>query len=185
MRVMETSWDYDLIKQVAAGDDNAFVLLYERYFNSIHGFVMSMLRDPSLSEEVTQDTFVKVWRWANQYLGERGSVHDWLLTIARHTALDYLRKQARAPLAVECEGGEELALDIPDANTFTEEARWRSMRFAIASLPQEQRQVVELFYYQGFSQSEIAAELGWPLGTVKTRLRNALEQLRHVWVENV
>jgi RNA polymerase sigma-70 factor (ECF subfamily) len=182
---METSWDYDLIKQVAAGDDNAFVLLYERYSNSIHGFVMSMLRDPSLAEEVTQDTFVKVWRWANQYLGERGSVHGWLLTIARHTALDCLRKQARAPQPVECEGGEELALDIPDVSTFTEEARWRSMRFAIASLPKEQRQAVELFYYQGFSQTEIAAELGWPLGTVKTRLRNALEQLRHVWVENV
>jgi RNA polymerase sigma-70 factor, ECF subfamily len=182
---METSWDYDLVAQVAAGDGNAFVSLYDRYFNSIHGFVMSILHDSSLAEEVTQDTFLKLWRRAGQYLAERGSVQGWLLTIAHHTALDCLRKQARSLVQTEWQDSEDLGQDAPDASTFTEEARWRSMHFAIAALPVEQRQVIELFYYQGFSQAEIARELNWPLGTVKTRLRSALEQLRHVWMEDI
>jgi RNA polymerase sigma-70 factor (ECF subfamily) len=180
---MNTAWDDDLVAMVADGDDNAFMLLYERYFSPIHKLAMRMLRDPALADEVTQDTFLKLWRRASQYLAGRGSVQGWLLTIAHHTALDCLRRQARYPVRMEWEDSEDLGQDAPDTSTFTEEARWRSMHFAIRSLSLEQRQVIELFYYLGLSQVEIAAELGWPLGTVKTRLRAALEQLRLVWVE--
>lgn len=180
---MLKQWDCDLVAQVAAGDNNAFLTLYERYVKSIHGLVLRILRDSTLADEVTQDTFLKLWDRASQYLAERGPVHGWLLAIARHTALDYLRHEAHNPALTNEHDSEDLWQDIADINTSTEEARWRSLHFAVQSLSDVQRQVIELIYYQGLSQREISEVLGWPIGTVKTRLRTAIEQLRLAWAE--
>jgi RNA polymerase sigma-70 factor (ECF subfamily) len=115
------------------------------------------------------------------YLNERGPLLTWLLTIARRTALDRLRLEARRPMLSDSNDPEESWDLIPDLETLPEEARWRSLYFAVQSLQSEHRQVIELAYYQGMSQSEIAEVLGWPLGTVKTRLRSAMEHLREKW----
>lgn len=117
------------------------------------------------------------------YLPERGSLLLWLLTIARHTALDRLRLESRRPLGTETGDPEDAWPSIPDSDSLPEEARWRSLYFAVQSLHPDQRKVIELAYYQGLSQSEIAEVLGWPLGTVKTRLRAAMEHLRREWNE--
>ena len=98
---------------------------------------------------------------------ERGSLLLWLLTIARHTALDRLRLRSRRPVENEADDPEDTFRSIPDLDTLPEESRWRSMYFAVQSLHPDQRKVIELAYYQGLSQSEIAEVLGWPLGTVK------------------
>lgn len=172
-----------LITQVAQGNENAFLTIYDRYASRVHGLTLHMLGDPMLAEEATQDTFLKVWSRARDYLAERGPFLPWLLTIARRVALDRLRLEARRPLLSDSNNPEESWHAIPDLDSLSEEARWRSLYFAVQSLPPDQRKAVELAYYQGLSQSEIAGVLGWPLGTVKTRLRAALEKLREVWNE--
>lgn len=178
-----TSDDLDLVTRVANGEERAFLRLYDRYVSRVYGLTLHILNDPMLAEEATQDTFLKLWSRARLYLQERGSLLLWLLTIARRTALDRVRLEARRPVLSDSQDAEELWQVIPDSQTMTEESRWRSLHFAVESLSPDHRQVIELAYYQGMSQSEIAEVLGWPLGTVKTRLRAAMEHLRQKWNE--
>ncbi len=158
-------------------------MLYDRYVGRVYAVTLRVLNNPMLAEEATQDTFLKLWSRARLYLSERGPLLLWLLTIARRTALDRLRLEARRPALSDENDPEDSWEVIPDTNTLPEESRWRSLHFAVQSLQPEQRQVIELAYYQGMSQSEIAEVLGWPLGTVKTRLRTAMEHLREKWNE--
>lgn len=178
---MTTPDDIELVTRVANGEERAFLMLYDRYVSRVYALMLRILSDPMLAEEATQDTFLKLWSRARLYLNERGSLLLWLLTIARRTALDRLRLEARRPMLSDSNDPENAWDVIPDLNSLPEESRWRSLHFAVQSLQPEQRQVIELAYYQGMSQSEIAEVLGWPLGTVKTRLRAAMERLREAW----
>jgi RNA polymerase sigma-70 factor, ECF subfamily len=170
-----------LIQGVAQGDQKAFLALYDRHAGRVHALTLRILSDPMLAEEATQDTFMKLWSRARLYLSERGSFTVWLLTIARRTALDRLRLEKRRPLLSDSTDPDDLWPSIPDKTQNADEARWKSLYFAVHALPREQQLVIELAYYQGLSQSEISAELGWPLGTVKTRLRAAMQALRQEW----
>lgn len=178
---MTTPDDVELVTRVAHGEERAFLMLYDRYVGRVHALTLRILSDPMLAEEATQDTFLKLWSRARLYLKERGSFLLWLLTIARRTALDRLRLEVRRPALSDSSDPDDAWEVIPDLNTIPEESRWRSLYFAVQSLQPEHRQVIELAYYQGMSQSEIAEVLGWPLGTVKTRLRAAMERLREKW----
>ncbi len=175
--------DTDLVALVARGDEQAFLSLYDRHSGRIYGLALRIMQDPMQAEEVTQDTFLKLWSRARLYLVERGPFIAWLLTITRRLALDRLRFEARRPQLSAAEDPEIVWDGLPEPGVDAEEARWRSMFFAVQALPSDQRQVIELAYYQNLSQSEIAEMLGWPLGTVKTRLRAAMEHLRRVWGE--
>ena len=137
-----------------------------------------------LTEEVVQDTFLKLWNRADQYLTERGSLLTWLLTIARRTALDRLRFESRRLNLSDGNDPDLIWESLPEPETTSEETRWHSLYLAVQSLPEEQKKVIELAYYQGLSQSEIAEMLHLPLGTVKTRLRTGMERLRHEWLED-
>ena len=180
---MTTPDDIELVTRVANGEERAFLALYDRYSARVHALTMRILSDSMLAEEATQDTFLKLWSRARLYLNERGSFLLWLLTIARRTALDRLRLEARRPALSDSKDPEDSWDLIPDLTTIPEESRWRSLYFEVQSLQPDHRQVIELAYYQGLSQSEIAEVLGWPLGTVKTRLRAAMEYLREKWNE--
>lgn len=173
--------DNQLVAQVAQGEEGAFLALYDRYVNRVHGLTLRILGDPMLAEEATQDTFLKLWSRARFYLAERGPLLLWLLTIARRTALDRLRLETRRPTLSDSNDPTEAWQTIPESDGLPDENRWRSIHFALQALSTEHRQVLELAYYQGLSQSEIAEVLGWPLGTVKTRLRTAMEHLRQEW----
>jgi RNA polymerase sigma-70 factor (ECF subfamily) len=173
--------DNELVAQVAKGDEGAFLTLYDYYVSRVHAVALYILGDRMLAEEATQDTFLKLWSRAHTYLADRGSLLPWLLTIARRTALDRLRLEARRPTLSNSNDPTEAWKTIPDGDGLPEENRWRSMHFAIQALSLEHRQVIDLAYYQGLSQSEIAEVLGWPIGTVKTRLRTAMEKLRQEW----
>jgi RNA polymerase sigma-70 factor (ECF subfamily) len=173
--------DNELVAQVVRGDQRAFLALYDRHAGHVYALALRILREPMLAEEATQDTFLKLWSRARLYLSERGTLLVWLLTIARRTALDRLRLEARRPTLSGGDDPEELWQNLPESGVFADEARWRSLHFAVQSLAPEHRRVLELAYYQGMSQSEIAEILGWPLGTVKTRLRAAMQHLRSEW----
>jgi RNA polymerase sigma-70 factor (ECF subfamily) len=173
--------DDQLMKRVVQGDEHAFLTIYDCYVGRVHALTLRILGEPMLAEEATQDTFLKLWSRAHMYLSEKGSLLLWLLAIARRTALDRLRLEGRRPTLSDANDPSEEWQTIPDDASLSEESHWKSMYFAVQALSPEHRQLIELAYYQGLSQSEIAEVLGWPLGTVKTRLRAAMERLRQEW----
>ena len=176
--------EQQLVSQVAKGDERAFLSLYDRYASRVYALTLRVLGDAMLAEEATQDTFLKLWSRSRQFNPNKGPLAPWLLTIAHRTALDRLRLENRRPPASNSNEPDQVWSTLPDEATQGGEFRWRSMHFAVQSLPWEQRQVIDLAYYKGLSQSEIAEVLGWPLGTVKTRIRSAMQALRQHWLEN-
>lgn len=176
--------DHELVQRVAKGDERAFLTLYDRYAPRVYALTLRVLGDSMLAEEVSQDTFLKLWSRAGQFDPQKGSLAPWLLTIAHRTALDRLRLENRRPPASNSEEPDQVWATLPDGTTLNGETRWRSLYFAVQSLPEEQRHVIDLAYYKGMSQSEIAEVLGWPLGTVKTRIRAAMQALRHYWFQD-
>lgn len=173
--------DVELMTRVARGDEQALLKLYDRYASRVYALALRILGEPMMAEEAVQDAFFRVWNHAREYLPQRGSFLVWLLTLTRRIAIDRLRLEARRPLLSDVADPDELWRFIPDPGTAHEEARWRSLYLTIQTLSPEHRQVIELAYYQGLSQSQIAEVLGLPLGTVKTRLREAMRQLRRAW----
>jgi len=172
-----------LVGRVAQGDRSAFLTLYDRYSARVFALSLRILGDSGPAEEVTQETFLKLWTRARTFAPGRGNLSGWLLTIARRTALDRVRLEGRRPIETDIPGGEDQEPDLLDPGSETEEARWQTLRFALEDLPRDQRRVIELAYYHGLSHSEIAAELNQPLGTIKTRLRLGMERLRRAWLD--
>jgi RNA polymerase sigma-70 factor, ECF subfamily len=168
--------DEAVIRAVAAGDEGSLRLLNQRYGHMLAAVASRILGDPADAEEVAADVLWQVWRQAPLYDRDRGSVGAWLVMIVRSRALDRLR--ARGARAKILEGDVE-STDTPDASHNINSAQRREVvRAAIASLRETERSVLELAYYSDLSQSAIAERTGLPLGTVKTRIRSALNKLR-------
>jgi RNA polymerase sigma-70 factor (ECF subfamily) len=171
-----------LAQLVAGGDREAFLQLYELFSPRVYGLALYMVKDPKLAEEISQETFIKLWTAAGTFRPKRGRFATWLLTIARRTAIDRLRRQSRRPpIADEVDPADDWNLDLAQASSGTEESRWHTLYFALQELPPAQRQAIVLSYYHGLSHSEIATHLGIPLGTAKTRIRLGMEKLRTSW----
>ena len=177
----DDSW----VKQVTEGDQAALLCLYDRYSVRVYTLAMCILGDQMMAEEVTQDVFFKVWKRACSYLASRGSFATWLLAITRNTAIDCLRREQCCPIVWDEASLEENWENLADVSSTSEETRWRCLHLAVEALVPQLRQAIELAYYQGLSHVEIAKYLGWPLGTVKTRLRIGVQQLRRQWLETV
>lgn len=174
--------DEELARRVAAGDRAAFSALYDRFASRVYGLCLHMLREPAAAEEVSQETFLKVWARAGQFDPRRGALLSWILVIARRSALDRLRWETRRPALLDSRGAGDPLVHLPDPLSQSDEARWRSLWLALQDLPDEQRTALELAYYQAMSHGEIAEYLGIPLGTVKTRIRLGMDRLRRIWL---
>lgn len=183
--------DEALIEAVASGSQEAVAQLYDRHGAALYGFALRITSDATAAEEVIQDVFVDVWRAARTFDRRRGKVSTWLYTITRNRALDFLRrtKGMRERLAPAPAGG--VPGDGPGAQRSAaadpaDEAETRvladEVRSVLAGLPQASQDVVELAYFKGYSHAEIAEVLGIPIGTVKSRLRLAIERLRDAMV---
>lgn len=171
----------ELIRRIASGDQHALGELYDCAARQVYGLALRVLSDASAAEEVALEVFTQVWRTAASYDVRRGTPSAWLLTMARSRAIDRLRSGAQERRRAEpIESVERSAVSAsPGPEEAAEQAeRSRVVCGALAELPVEQRQVIELAYFGGLSHSEIASELGLPLGTVKTRIRLAMERLR-------
>jgi RNA polymerase sigma-70 factor, ECF subfamily len=174
--------DAALVRGMVAGDDRALGALYDRWQGVVHGVVARILRQPNDIEDVVEETFWQAWRQASRFDPARGAVQTWLLTIARCRAVDRARAvRRRRESPIEGDDGEvvvqQVAPDDPGLDTEAAERR-RIVTAALTQLPVEQREALELGYYGGLSQSEIAERTGQPLGTVKTRMRLAMQKLR-------
>jgi RNA polymerase sigma-70 factor (ECF subfamily) len=169
-----------IIKRVAEGDQSALTQFYDATNKLAFGLVLRVLNDRALAEEVLLDVYMQVWRQAARYDNRRGTPLSWLMTIARSRAIDRLRSGKQERLRNEpLEANDKLFALAPspqDATVASE--RQQLVRAALDTLSAEQREVIELAYYLGMSHSEIAAKLGQPLGTVKTRTRLGMMKLR-------
>jgi RNA polymerase sigma-70 factor (ECF subfamily) len=172
--------DADLVTRVADGDEIALATLYSRHAGTLLALGLRILGAAGEAEDVVQETFLQVWRQAARYDPTRSSVNSWLVLIARSRAIDRLRSRRvaeRIVLAAEGGAGEVDTSPGADRNVFFAERRAR-IRQALAALPAEQREVIELAFFRGLTQSEIALETSTPLGTVKTRTLLAMKKLR-------
>lgn len=172
---------------MAAGDSGAFAAFYDDLAPAVHGVVRRVLRDPSRSEEVTQEVFVEIWRSAGRFDRTLASARTWVLTIAHRRAVDAVRREQRQRDRIEREMHEPALYDAPDPSSVVVGGfERRRVRDAMQQLTDLQRQSIELAYFGGMSQSQIAGALDVPLGTVKTRVRDGLVRLRdHLGVNDV
>jgi RNA polymerase sigma-70 factor (ECF subfamily) len=174
-----------LMAGVRRGDSRAIATLYDRYSNLVFSLGLRMLGNRESTEELVQEVFLRAWRQAGTYQPALGRLSNWLLGITRNLAVDELRRRGARPQRSEGDPEEQLAhiasatTDDP-AEQVAIGSRREEIRRALDSLPPPQRQVIELAYYSGLTQAEIAAQLGDPLGTVKTRMRLASHKLREL-----
>ena len=169
-----------LIRRMAGGDRQAFSDFYDRYASLAFALIRRILVQPADAEEVLQGVFWQVWMEAGSYDERRGSPEAWLLNRARSRAIDKLRSIRRRRETFVAPLDEGTAVGPPNAmsNPGSRAEEQRLVETALALLPGPQRQVIELAFYEGLTQSEIARRLGEPLGTIKTRMRLGLERLR-------
>jgi RNA polymerase sigma-70 factor (ECF subfamily) len=174
--------DQHLVSAVAAGSTDALSRLYDRYAGTVFGLARRILNRLEDAEEVVQDVFAQVWRDAARYERGRASVAGWVVMLARTRAIDRLRRRRARPderEPLKPEAAPDLAstgISPEQASISSEDAR--DVRSALTALPEAQRVLVELAYYEGLTHSEIADRTGTPIGTVKTRLRAAMTTLR-------
>jgi RNA polymerase sigma-70 factor, ECF subfamily len=176
--------DRELIREVARGSGDAVGELYDRHGATVYGLALRVLGQPDLAEEVVQDVFAQVWREAGRYDDTRSTVAGWMVMLTRTRAIDRLRARRARPdvssaVDIEQQRHEPLPASTPSPESVTISTQEAGVvRGALATLPDQLRSLIELAYYEGLTHSEIADRTGIPLGTVKTRLRNAMGTLR-------
>ena len=174
----DAAGDAALLRRVAARDSSALKRLHEGHFRRLMAVAVSLLKDLGAAEDLVQEVFLEVWSRAADYDPRRGSPAAWLVIMTRSRALDLLRRRAvgeRTLFAVRAEPAAEGAR--PPLEIAERRQAWERASAAIADLPQEQRAALQLAYFEGLTQSEIAQRMNSPLGTVKTRVRQALQAL--------
>ncbi len=173
--------DTALVALVARRDERALGTLYDRYSRLAFSLAMRIVGDRALAEEITADAFVSVWRASGSYSAERGRFVAWLMSVVRHRAIDELRRLSVRPEGSAVELNEALQTTAqPDGlEDLVDARRWQeTVRTALAGLPAPQREALELAYFGGLTQQEIAEKTGAPLGTIKTRMRLGLLKMR-------
>jgi len=174
--------DRETVQRMAEGEGDALASAYDRHIRAVYGLAMRVLQDQGDAEDVVQEVFSQAWAQAKRYDATRGSVVSWLLTITRSRAIDRLRSR-RARLDSAPLPGEMAVVELPDpalgaeTETLTAEAATR-LRSALTTLPLLQRVAIELAYFEGLTQTQVADRLEQPLGTIKTRIRTGLLKLR-------
>jgi RNA polymerase sigma-70 factor (ECF subfamily) len=175
----QTSTDAQLMARVAGGDVDAFETIYDRYHVQAYSLAHRIAGRVGAADEATQDAFLALWRSAARFDPQRAGLRTWLLTLVRHRSIDALRRRSAAPLQEWSEDAVAgLASDDCTEERVLAEEDGRAARRLVAELPEEQRKVIELAYFGGYTQTEISKGLGVPLGTVKSRARLGLDNLR-------
>jgi RNA polymerase sigma factor (sigma-70 family) len=178
-RQPELPSDYDLLALVRQGDREAFAQVYDRYSEAAYSLAVRIVRDRDLAADVVQDAFLAVWKNARAFDPARGQASTWILTMTHNKAVDLVRREQRR----RADQLDEDRLEVPSSEASPDHLAWLSsargqIREAMERLPEHHRQVIELAYFGGYSQSELAQILAVPMGTVKSRTFAALKALR-------
>lgn len=176
--------DETLMRLIAQAQESALGELYDRYSRLVYSMALNSVGEPTLAEEITQDVFLRIWNKATTYQAEQGKVMTWIASITRYRSIDMLRRLKVRPEGNRSAWVEEddepfESIDPIDIEEQVElNQRSENIRKAIAELPKDQRQALTLAFFNGYSHAEIAQILNEPLGTVKTRIRLAMQKLR-------
>ena len=176
--------DEALMRLVSNAQELAMSELYDRYSRLVYSVAYNTLRSDTLAEEIAQEVFIRVWEKAHTYQAEQGRVATWLASITRNRSIDLIRRNQVRPEGHRVDWAEAISPDLPDSIDVEKQVevaqQQKQVRAALAQLPEEQRHTLALAYFQGLSHSEIAQTLNEPLGTVKTRIRLAMQKLRQL-----
>ncbi len=176
--------DAELAARLQRRDPQALAELYDRYGRIAYSLIVRVVRDGALAEDLVQETFLRVWNRAQGFDAQRGALGPWLLAVARNRAIDYLRSASgRERNAMELEEVDHPSLFVDMERDILASDRARIIRAALEKLAPKHRQVIELAYFEGLTQTEMAERMGEPLGTVKTWVRTALKNLREEFGE--
>jgi RNA polymerase sigma-70 factor, ECF subfamily len=171
--------DEDLLLTVARGDQAAFAAVYDRFGGVVYGVVKRVVRDPSQSEEVTQEVFTEMWRTASRFDPDRGGAQTWILTMAHRRAIDRVRSEQASRDRSDRIGHRDRVRAFDEVSEEVElRFEHQQVREALSRLTELQREAVELAYYSGYTYREVSELLDTPLGTIKTRMRDGLIRLR-------
>jgi RNA polymerase sigma factor (sigma-70 family) len=170
--------DEALVLLAARSEQTALGELYDRYGRPAYGLALRVLRDEALAEDAVQDAFLALWRTASRFVPERGTASTWILTLVHRRAVDLVRREERRR-ADSLEQAPEQGGNAADEEAWLRLQRER-VQEALRQLPDQQREALELAYYGGFTQSELAERLGQPLGTIKSRMFSGLSRLREL-----
>jgi RNA polymerase sigma-70 factor (ECF subfamily) len=176
-RVKQRS-DEELLEAIASGDEVALGALYDRYGRVAYGVASRVLRDQALAEDAVQEAFLALWRSADAYRRERAKPSTWILTLVHRRAVDLVRREGRRQAEPLDEAPEATGAAVPEEADLRD--RRAAVQAALRQLPDDQRQALELAYYGGYTQSELAERLGVPLGTIKSRMFTGLTRLREL-----
>jgi len=178
--------DVELAERLQRRDPQALAELYDRYGRLAYSLIVRVVRDGALAEDLVQETFLRVWNRAQGFDAQRGALGPWLLAVARNRAIDYLRSSGgRERNALELEEVDHPSLYTDMERDILASDKARIIRAALEKLAPNQREVIELAYFEGLTQTEMAERMGQPLGTVKTWVRTALKNLREQFGEAV
>lgn len=174
--------DQNLIRLITRHDEKALAAFYDRFSRLVYSMAFNIVGDEIAAEEITQDVFLSIWKKSSSYDASQSKVTTWIASITRNRAIDFLRARSVRPASYEFSWDDEPILEIADSLNVEEETelrqRQQNVRLGLTMLPEDQRKVLSLAYYGGYSHSEMAEILNEPLGTVKTRLRLAMQKLR-------
>jgi RNA polymerase sigma factor (sigma-70 family) len=170
--------DEALVALVARGDDSALAALYDRFGRISYGLALRILRDRTLAEDAVQEAFLGIWRGADRFVAERAKASSWILMLVHRRAVDLVRREERRR-AEPIEAAPEPSIGSADEEAWLRLQRER-VQSALRRLPDQQREALELAYFGGFTQSELADRLGEPLGTIKSRMFSGLARLREL-----
>jgi RNA polymerase sigma-70 factor, ECF subfamily len=178
LAIHTTEGDGDLLLRLQKRDPQALAELYDRYGRLAYSLILRVVRDSGIAEDLVQETFMRVWNRVHGFDGERGSLGPWLLAVARNRAIDYLRSAQARHSPAELGQMDHPSLYSEMEGDLLNRDSTRRIQSAMQKLPAQQREVIELAYFEGLSQTEMAERIGQPLGTVKTWVRSALRSLR-------
>jgi len=171
--------DSELVDRLRRRDPQALGELYDRYGRLVYSLILRVVRDTGVAEDLVQETFLRVWNRVQGFDAQKGSIAPWLLAVARNRSIDYLRSASgRERNALELEETDHPGLYTDMEHDILTSDKARLLKQALAKLSPNHKQVIELAYFEGLSQSEMAERMGQPLGTVKTWVRTALKNLR-------
>jgi RNA polymerase sigma-70 factor (ECF subfamily) len=176
--------DQAIIRLIARSQESALSELYDRYSRLIYSMALNVVGNPEIAEEITQDIFIRIWDHADTYQAEKAKVVTWIASMTRYRSIDVVRRQEvrpeghSVPWDTEPPTHETAPINVEEEVEISQ--RRRRVRQAISLLPEEQRQALTYAYFQGYTHREIAEAMGEPLGTIKTRIRLAMQKLRQI-----